>query len=122
MQVTASEAKALSARLGHPLERSTWARFRARNSEYLVVGDRLPCPDGVEECGDYDEVTTTVYEGSGAAGWREIDRFVDGGVVPFVDADGDGAPELVGSTGYKSYVLRRLLPKREILFTSHSGV
>jgi hypothetical protein len=36
--------------------------------------------------------------------------------------DGDGFAEFVGSTGYKGYVLRRILPQHQVLVTSHSGV
>ncbi len=104
------------------------ARFRISTDEtrerhqYLVVDYWLPCPDGSAECGDYNEVRTTVYRASPTSGWEELYSFVDGGSRPFVDVDGDGFPEVVGSTEYKGYVLRRIFPKLQIVVTSHSGV
>jgi hypothetical protein len=113
----------IAKRLGHDLNRLALAKFETRDqSQYLVVDYRFPCPDGSTECGDYNEVETTVFRGSSRSGWERLYSFVDGGSKPFVDVDGDGIPEVVGSTGYKGYVLRSIVPEQKIIVTSHSGV
>jgi hypothetical protein len=113
----------LATRLGREPSRLTLAPFETGdNHRYLVVDYSLPCPDGSSECGDFNDVETAVYRESAESGWERVDSFVDGGSTPFVDIDGDGIPEVIGSTGYKGYVLRRIIPRREKLVTSHSGV
>ena len=122
METAASDKAQIARRLGYAPRRLTFEKFRARERQYLIADYVLPCPDGRDECGDHNEVETTVFERSSETGWKKIDSYVDGGSRPFVDIDGDGIPECVGSTGYKGYVLRRIIPKRQIVFTSHSGV
>jgi hypothetical protein len=117
------EKAGIAKRLGHAPKRLTLAKFEARDkSQYLVADYWLPCPDGSAECGDYNEVETTVFRGSARSGWERLYSFVDGGSRPFVDVDGDGIPEVVGSTGYQGYVLRRIVPAQEIIVVSKSGV
>jgi len=117
-----SSTRSRSAMSGRRIVVVTFAEIQMRERQYLIVDYWLPCPDGSDECGDYNNIETTVYEGSSETGWKKIDSFVDGGSRPFVDIDGDGIPESVGSTGHKGYLLRRIIPTRKIIVTSDSGV
>ncbi len=41
---------------------------------------------------------------------------------PYIDVDGDGVPEIIGNTDYKSPIIRKVYPKYEVIAKMESGI
>lgn len=65
---------------------------------------------------------TILYELSKYRSWSKLTEFEGQGVVPIVDVDGDGFPEVAGTTGYKSFILRKIYPTYKELTINTSGI
>ena len=70
--------------------------------------------------GEFIDHLTLVYRND--EGWKLMGDFEDHWNWPFVDIDGDGVPELYGSSQYKSIILRRFYPVEEIITYVDPGV
>lgn len=54
--------------------------------------------------------------------WEQVGGASDQGVVPFIDVNGDGIPEVIGGAGYKDVGLWTLYPEFELMSMKSSGV
>ncbi len=76
----------------------------------------------MNEESEFIEFKFTIQKLIESGKWDIIGQFIDQDQNWVVDIDGDGVPEVVGATGYKDRILRRVWPNMETLVLNKSGV
>jgi len=85
------------------------------------LGQFLIAHENTGKEGAFDSYRTVLFRFISGS-WQSVNEYTDQAGEPLVDIDGDGFPEIAGSTDYKSWILRRLFPSVEKLTVNNSGV